>query len=121
METFLKNPVFAYPERYRSASMEPDCNNRSLEPILRQYNPVKFSTPFPFNAYFNIKSPSTLRPPPPYVVSFLQDFRSHLYVPITILNIIHRPISYLKQTFSETGFCLRFQPEPIHLELNRWS
>jgi hypothetical protein len=37
---------------------------------------------------------------------------SFLYVTITILHIIHRPVFYLKLNVSETGFCLRLQVEP---------
>jgi hypothetical protein len=32
---------------------------------------------------------------------------------ITILDIIHRPVFYLKLKVSETGFCVRLQVEPI--------
>jgi hypothetical protein len=47
----------------------------------------------------------------------------------TILDIIHRPLSYLKHKVSETEFCVRHQVEPpdrrqtstIHLvKLNRF-
>jgi hypothetical protein len=30
---------------------------------------------------------------------------------MTILDIIHRPVFYLKHSFSETEFCLRLQVE----------
>jgi hypothetical protein len=33
----------------------------------------------------------------------------------TILDIIHRPVFYLKQSVSETGFCLLLQGEPTQL------
>jgi hypothetical protein len=38
-------------------------------------------------------------------------------ITITILDIIHRPVFYLKYNFSETEFCLRLQVEPTHLGL----
>jgi hypothetical protein len=38
-------------------------------------------------------------------------------ITITILDIILCPVSYLKHEVSETGFCLRFPVEPIHLGL----
>jgi hypothetical protein len=34
---------------------------------------------------------------------------------ITILDIIHRHVSYLKHDISETGFCLRLQVQPTQL------
>jgi hypothetical protein len=34
------------------------------------------------------------------------------YISITILDIIHLPVFYLKHDFSETGFCLCLQAEP---------
>jgi hypothetical protein len=40
---------------------------------------------------------------------------SYINRSITILDIIHRPIFYLEQKVSETGFCLRLQVEPIQL------
>jgi hypothetical protein len=36
-------------------------------------------------------------------------------ITITILDIIHRPVFYLKQDFSDTGFCLRLQVEPTQM------
>jgi hypothetical protein len=33
-------------------------------------------------------------------------------IAITIVDIIHRPVFYLKYNVSETGFCLRIQAEP---------
>jgi hypothetical protein len=45
-----------------------------------------------------------------------------LYVTITILDIIHRPTSYLKHDFSETGFYSRLQVAYTQLDLiNRAS
>jgi hypothetical protein len=37
---------------------------------------------------------------------------------ITILDIIHRPASYIKYNVSETEFCLRLQVKPTKLEQN---
>jgi hypothetical protein len=34
-------------------------------------------------------------------------WRWYINTTITILDIIHRPVSYLKHDISETGFCLR--------------
>jgi hypothetical protein len=34
---------------------------------------------------------------------------------VTILDIILRPVFYLKREVSETGFCLRLQVGPTHL------
>jgi hypothetical protein len=34
---------------------------------------------------------------------------------ITILDIVHRPVFYLKHEVSETGFCLRLPEEPTNL------
>jgi hypothetical protein len=34
---------------------------------------------------------------------------------ITILDIVHRPLFYLKHGVSETGFCLRLQAESTQL------
>jgi hypothetical protein len=36
-------------------------------------------------------------------------------ITITILDIIYRPVFYLKHDVSETGFCLRLQVKPIQL------
>jgi hypothetical protein len=36
-------------------------------------------------------------------------------ITITILDIIHRPVFYLKHNVSEAVFCLRLQVEPIQL------
>jgi hypothetical protein len=35
----------------------------------------------------------------------------YITITITILDIVHRPVFYLKQDVSETGFCLRIQVE----------
>jgi hypothetical protein len=40
-------------------------------------------------------------------------WRWHINITITILDITHRPVFYLKHDVSEIGFCLRFQVEPI--------
>jgi hypothetical protein len=41
---------------------------------------------------------------------------------IIILDIIHRPVFYLKHDVSETGFCLRLQGEPAQFgPINRAS
>jgi hypothetical protein len=37
---------------------------------------------------------------------------------ITVLDIIRRPVFYLKHDVSETGFCLRVQVEPLSVGLN---
>jgi hypothetical protein len=42
-------------------------------------------------------------------------WRRYINITITILDIIHRSIFYLKQNVSETGFCLRLQVESIQL------
>jgi hypothetical protein len=44
-----------------------------------------------------------------YEVLYLQTV---LRITITILDIIHRPVFYLKHGVSETGFFLRLQVEP---------
>jgi hypothetical protein len=36
-------------------------------------------------------------------------------ITITILEITHRPVYYLKHSVSETGFCSRLQVEPTKL------
>jgi hypothetical protein len=36
-------------------------------------------------------------------------------ITITILDIIHRPVSYLKYDVSEIGFCFRLQVEPTRI------
>jgi hypothetical protein len=38
-----------------------------------------------------------------------------LRITITILDIIHRPVFYLKHSVSESSFCLRLQAEPIQI------
>jgi hypothetical protein len=37
-------------------------------------------------------------------------------ITITILDIIRRPVFYLKRNVSETGYCLRPQMEPSPLD-----
>jgi hypothetical protein len=37
------------------------------------------------------------------------------FVTVTILDISHRPVFYLKREVSETGFCLRLQVGPTYL------
>jgi hypothetical protein len=32
------------------------------------------------------------------------------------MNIVHRPVFYLKHDFSLTGLCLRLQVEPTHVD-----
>jgi hypothetical protein len=39
----------------------------------------------------------------------------YINITIAILNIIHRPVFYVKYGVSETGFCLCLQVEPIDL------
>jgi hypothetical protein len=49
---------------------------------------------------------------------FYMNFVSNLlsiYITITILDIIHRSVFYLKHYVSETGFCLCFQVEITEL------
>jgi hypothetical protein len=41
--------------------------------------------------------------------------RWYINVTITILDIIHRPVFYLKQNVSVTGFFFRLQMEPTQL------
>jgi hypothetical protein len=40
----------------------------------------------------------------------------HFCITITILDIIHRPLLYLKHAFSDTGFSLRLQIDPTQME-----
>jgi hypothetical protein len=42
-------------------------------------------------------------------------FDFHGSVTITVLDIIHRPVYYLKHSVSETGVCPRIQVEPTQL------
>jgi hypothetical protein len=42
-------------------------------------------------------------------------WRCYINITIEILNIIHRPVFYLKHSVSEAGFCPRFQVEPTKL------
>jgi hypothetical protein len=42
-------------------------------------------------------------------------WRWYINITITILDIMHRPVFYLKHDVSETGFCLRLQVEPTQL------
>jgi hypothetical protein len=42
-------------------------------------------------------------------------YHININITITILDIVHRPVFYLKRDVSETGFCLRLQAEPTHL------
>jgi hypothetical protein len=42
-------------------------------------------------------------------------WRWYITITITILDIIHNPVYYLKHKISETGFCLLLQMEPTHL------
>jgi hypothetical protein len=42
-------------------------------------------------------------------------WRWYINITITILDIIHRPVFYLKYDISETGICLRLQVEPTQL------
>jgi hypothetical protein len=39
----------------------------------------------------------------------------YVNITITILDIVHRPIFYLKQDVSETGFCLHHEVEHTHV------
>jgi hypothetical protein len=39
-------------------------------------------------------------------------WRWYINTIVTIQDITHRPVSYLKHNVSETGFCLRLQIEP---------
>jgi hypothetical protein len=38
-------------------------------------------------------------------------WRWYINITITVLDIIHRPVFYLKHNFKETGFCLSLQME----------
>jgi hypothetical protein len=38
----------------------------------------------------------------------------YINITVTILDIIHRPVFYLKHSVSEIGFWLRFQVEPSY-------
>jgi hypothetical protein len=42
-------------------------------------------------------------------------WRWHIDIIITILDIIHRPVFYLKHNVSDTGLCLRLQVEHTQL------
>jgi hypothetical protein len=42
-------------------------------------------------------------------------WRWYINITITILDIIHRPVFYLKDNVSETGFSFRPQVEPTNL------
>jgi hypothetical protein len=42
-------------------------------------------------------------------------WRRHISVTVTILDIIQRPVFYLKHDLSEAGFCRRLQVEPTQL------
>jgi hypothetical protein len=44
-------------------------------------------------------------------------WRWYINITITILNIIHRPVLYLKHSLSETGFCLHLQV--VHTQLSQ--
>jgi hypothetical protein len=49
-------------------------------------------------------------------------WRLYINITIIILDIIHRPVFYLKQDISETTFCPRPQTEPSNLgQINRAS
>jgi hypothetical protein len=39
----------------------------------------------------------------------------HISLTVTILNIIHRPVFYLKHSVSDIGFCIRLQVDPNQL------
>jgi hypothetical protein len=43
--------------------------------------------------------------------------RTLYYIPITILDIIHRPVLYLRPDVSKTGFCLRLKVKTILFNL----
>jgi hypothetical protein len=43
------------------------------------------------------------------------------YTTITILDIIHRPVFYLKHNVSDTGFCLCLQEEPTQFDPIDWD
>jgi hypothetical protein len=36
-------------------------------------------------------------------------------ITVTILDIIHRPVFYIKHDVSDTGFCLRLQAKPTQM------
>jgi hypothetical protein len=40
-------------------------------------------------------------------------WRQYINITNTFLDIIHRPVFYLKHNSSETGFCLRPQVKPM--------
>jgi hypothetical protein len=40
-----------------------------------------------------------------------------MFMTIAILDIVHRPVTYLKHDISETGFCVRLQVEASKLGL----
>jgi hypothetical protein len=40
-------------------------------------------------------------------------WRWYINITITIVDIIHRLVFYLKHVASETGFCLRLQVRPV--------
>jgi hypothetical protein len=42
-------------------------------------------------------------------------WRWYINITVTISDINHRPVIYLKHDVSETGFCLRIQAEPTQL------
>jgi hypothetical protein len=50
-----------------------------------------------------------------YTISYTGLWRWYINITITILNIIHLPIFYLKQNVSETELSLRLQVEPTQL------
>jgi hypothetical protein len=43
-------------------------------------------------------------------------WRWYINITITILNIMHRPVFYLKDEISGTEFCLRLQVESTQLD-----
>jgi hypothetical protein len=65
----------------------------------------------------------------PYIIAlprFLPDFHSSIglcrwysNITLTILDIIHRPVFYLKYDVSETGVCPRLQVEPTQSSRNQ--
>jgi hypothetical protein len=42
-------------------------------------------------------------------------YNPEYHIAITVLDIIHRPITYSKDDVSDTGFCLRLQVEPTQV------
>jgi hypothetical protein len=48
-------------------------------------------------------------------------WRWYINITITIRDIIHHSIFYLKHDISETGFCPRLQVEPTQLVLIEWA